>query len=298
MTPEEIEQAAGKPLQRADLPGDDCEAWSLSGVPSLRIMFWDRRAVVLEVSGSGFETVDGIRLGDAADKVLQKLEAAKLQRVPAVLDFDFPIEVRSRDQAREELSMAFELVSGRVAAILVGESTLVRSCTFVRRLRLTSSKTNHQIAVEQGLPSGYEREGATLPAATRIALTEALGIWRLALPSQGDVDRCFSGAGHPAWVQGDFDGDGRLDVAVQVTSFGRGGLYLVLNSGTIVELETFVGSGGGVIQLLKSGEIVGPIDEPPFTLKSDAVLAINCEKSAVVYVLEPSHKASKHWISD
>lgn len=298
MTPEEVENAIGTPMVRSDREDDDCDAWSPSGRRALRIIFWDRRVAVFDVGGISWKTPEGVGVSTPIREVERRL-GALLRRPNGVPDYAFPVEARFADVPADERLMAFEVAGGKVSAVVLGDTMLVRNCTLTRRLRATRTEGNTEIASVLARAGSYDRSGSELPHWAKAALSQHLGSWRLALPSQGDIERCHSDrfGDHPAWVEGDFDSDGRADVAAQVSSYGRGGTFLLLAAGNVVEAELFVGYAGPITRMLRKGETAKPIDEPEFVLRTDAVLLIECEKSAALLALEDGH-VRKAWLSD
>jgi hypothetical protein len=299
MTPDEVEVASGRSLIRVERFDDDCEVWTPKGRESLRMIFWDGRVAVFDVQGPGVRALAGIEIGMQAQVVAQRIASAHLVQSKPVRRHDFPMMAQVPAGAVEDRSLAIELAEGKVSSIVFGDPILVSNCTFNRRLRATGHADDAATAKEHGRPTGYDTKGTDLPDRFRETLTLRFKAWRFALPSQGDIERCFADKSgrHPAWFQGDFDGDGRPDVAAQVTSFGRGGVYLLLASGDVVEADAFVGSSGYVIESMRKGMTVSPIDEPAYVLKTDAVVLIRCESSAAVLALEHD-RVRKVWISD
>ena len=105
-----------------------------------------------------------------------------------------------------------------------------------------------------------------LPNQIRRTLTHRFPGWAFATLSPGHEPSAGSGAS-PAWIAGDFDGDGQLDYAVQLVAPGSGGsvqrVLAFLRRGqayTLVPLDSFPPTTTVYLQRVPQGAVRANLD--------------------------------------
>jgi len=105
-----------------------------------------------------------------------------------------------------------------------------------------------------------------LPDPIRHMLTARFPGWAFATLSPGHEASSVSGAS-PAWIAGDFDGDGRTDYAVQLVTPSSGGsvqrvlAFMRRGSGyTLVPLDSFQPTPTVYLQLVSKGAVRANLD--------------------------------------
>lgn len=86
----------------------------------------------------------------------------------------------------------------------------------------------------------------------------------------------FKSGKHPFFIQGDFDGDRKLDYAIHTNRF----LFVLLGSGQLHEF----GRGSYIYKNEKRG--LSQTLDGPITLKYDSLGLVFCEQSSVLYVYD------------
>ena len=104
----------------------------------------------------------------------------------------------------------------------------------------------------------------------------------------------FSRENHPYFVQGDFDGDGETDYAVDVeVSDRRWDIFVLFGNGNIQKLD-----GWDFISLNTERGTLQTMDGP-VQLEHDSISGIRCESSAVLYVFDAQkNQFGKFFTSD
>lgn len=269
-----------------------CDQWAFSrSDQKLRMVFTGGRLSVIDIQDNSVATLSGVRVGDPATKLSEVYgDRVEYWSAGGPAGKHIWIYTPKEDPKGTSHRIAFEQRNGSIVRITVGN--LVDAL---------------HVCVEDHLPDNrqparLDQSKEHLPPSVIQVLDAKFQHWHMAYVAKEDVyQQCKEQAqgGTGTTVVGDFDGDGRKDYGLQVTSFGRTYVLIATASGKLIELDRLDGRFGEILTLHRQNQPFTEVGTSNvFELKHDAVGWITCGMSGGVFVASPGESVRRVFTSD